>query len=175
MKSPIRFADRSKITTSAPSALSPMNTNESAKQRETQEKARRAAEAARADGVAKSLPLHPLSRTASTTAVANSSLAGRNISARGDVPLGPFGILIDRPTARQDYILQENVMEKKARALGLRREFFVYLQDARARAKAEHPACTRQARSHIADAYTWDKFCEYNSFLQISAKCLQFL
>ncbi len=58
-------------------------------------------------------------------------------------------------------------MAEKATALNIRHELFVFLQKARDRAKADHPNCSRQVRSYIADLDAWEHFCQYNSLFNL--------
>jgi len=107
---------------------------------------------------------------------------------RDQVPTRPVSQHTLRVQAPQnpdpsEYIPLENLMERKAKALGLRREFFQYLQRKRdfvrelsqlyeyssgftnnAQARRTHGNCSSQYRHWMADSLVWAKFCKLSSY-----------
>jgi hypothetical protein len=59
------------------------------------------------------------------------------------------------------YTPQEAVMEQMALRMGIRKEFFKFLNTARHDAIAVHPLCTCYARNFFADRLTWRQFCMF--------------
>lgn len=57
------------------------------------------------------------------------------------------------------YAPMEKTMEKMAKLLNQRHEFFSYLQLMRDKVRYEHPSCSRAYFHWLADSLTWAKFC----------------